>query len=163
MASKICRLERASRGWEKHFQEWCLKGCFAGRLWHGEPQSDKKKMHIIHIIHYNQNTLPSAHRICEIHVTYFCGDVYFCWVRYIAAYWKSSNTFCLLPKQPAWCHVSPYSLGRKTKRITVRFGTHQGTGPGNKSLLSYIKVGPLVALGSGRGIIPFYVAFTQRD
>lgn len=37
----------------------------------------------------------------------------------------------------------------KTKGITVKFGTHQGTGPGNKSLSSYIKVGLLVAFAQG--------------
>ena len=41
------------------------------------------------------------------------GLVYCSWMRYSAAAWKSSNTFCLLSRRPALCHLSPYSLGEE--------------------------------------------------
>uniref|UniRef100_A0A224XZV3 Putative secreted protein n=1 Tax=Panstrongylus lignarius TaxID=156445 RepID=A0A224XZV3_9HEMI len=35
--------------------------------------------------------------------------VYLFSIKYSAAAWKSSKTFCLFSKRPASCHFSPYS------------------------------------------------------
>lgn len=120
MASDIRGLECAEGG-KVIFRKWFEKEflCRKFMVWRIVIRQEKDT----HSLKANRNrqmhVLPSANRLCEVHVTYFCGDVYFCWVRYIAAYWKSSNTFCLFPKQPAWCHVSPYSLERKTEGIEL--------------------------------------------
>jgi hypothetical protein len=52
-----------------------------------------------------------------------------------AAAWKSSNTFCLFPRRPAWCHRSPCSYPPRSPAIAhtppaahhaARFGSHVG-------------------------------------
>lgn len=175
MASDIRGLECAEGG-KVIFRKWFEKEflCRKFMVWRIVIRQEKDT----HSLKANRNrqmhVLPSANRLCEVHVTYFCGDVYFCWVRYIAAYWKSSNTFCLFPKQPAWCHVSPYSLERKTEGIEVKIRKTRRSYPGKKIPIelhkeTYIKFGPLFAFAqgdkchAGRGINPCYIVFKQWE
>lgn len=110
------------RGWKSNFQEVVWERVSLQEVYGMENSNPTRKRYTF----YKKPIETGRCMYCPLlivyvkyNVTYFCGDVYFCWVRYIAAYWKSSNTFCLFPKQPAWCHVSPYSLERKTEGIEL--------------------------------------------
>lgn len=165
------------RGWKSNFQEVVWERVSLQEVYGMENSNPTRKRYTF----YKKPIETGRCMYCPLlivyvkyNVTYFCGDVYFCWVRYIAAYWKSSNTFCLFPKQPAWCHVSPYSLERKTEGIEVKIRKTRRSYPGKKIPIelhkeTYIKFGPLFAFAqgdkchAGRRINPCYIVFKQWE